>query len=218
MTITDDVSEVEERFLSTERLMFFSDAVVAIAMTLLALELPIHDVAEPSNRALLDFFWANRGEYLAFFISFAVVAAQWGGHHRTFANVTHLAGRLVGYNMLWLLTIVVTPFATKVLTGDGAFQVRFITYAGVQALSGIFFLLMIRELSRHGLRKEATPRRSILGGYVRLIAMTSAFLISIPVSLFTHAAYVCWIAIPVLMRLGVVLVDRRERRKITRRT
>jgi uncharacterized membrane protein len=44
--------------------------------------------------------WASRprgrrGEYLAFFISFAVVAAHWGGHHRTFANVTHLAGRFV---------------------------------------------------------------------------------------------------------------------------
>jgi len=48
--------------------------------------------------------------------------------------------------------------------------------------------------------------------------MTSAFLISIPVSLFIHAAYVCWIAIPVLMRLGIVLVDRRERRKASPKT
>jgi uncharacterized membrane protein len=212
MTSVDDVSEVEERFLSTERLVFFSDAVVAIAMTLLALELPVPGSdPKPDNQAVLAYFGDHRNEYIAFLISFAVVAAQWGGHHRTFATVTHLAGRLVGYNMLWLLTIVVTPFATKVLTGDGAFQVRFITYAGVQALSGLFFLLMFIELSRLRLRKDTTSRRAVLGGYVRLISTTSAFLISIPVSFFTHAAYVCWIAIPVLVRLGMVLVDRHER-------
>jgi TMEM175 potassium channel family protein len=198
---------VEQRFMSTERLVFFSDAVVAIALTLLALELPVP--AGESNHDVLAGFHKHYEEYLAFLISYAVIGIQWQGHHRTFARVRGLAGRIVTYNLLWLLTIVVTPFATKVLTGDGGFQVRFITYAGVQALSGLFFLLILVELTRHRLRDPSTPRQAVISAYVRIVSMVLAFAISIPVSLFTHLAYACWVGIPLLIRAGRYVVERR---------
>jgi uncharacterized membrane protein len=201
---------VEQRFMSAERLVFFSDAVVAIALTLLALELPVP--GGDTNRDLLASFGEHYEEYLAFLISFAVIGIQWQGHHRTFATVRGLAGRLVTFNLAWLLTIVVTPFATRVLTGDGAFQARFITYAAVQALSGLFFLLMLMEMSRHQLREPSTPRRSVIVAYVRVTSMTLAFAISIPVSFLTHWAYACWAIIPGLIRGGMALVDRRARK------
>ena len=198
---------VEQRFMSTERLVFFSDAVVAIALTLLALELPTP--AGLTNHQVVNGFREDFGEYRAFLISYAVIGIQWQGHHRTFARVRGVAGRLVTYNLLWLLTIVVTPFATKVLTGDGAFQARFITYAAVQALSGLFFLLILVELTRYRLRDPGTPQHAVTGAYVRVISMVLAFAISIPVSLFTHWAYACWAVIPLLMRAGRYLVERR---------
>jgi uncharacterized membrane protein len=214
MTSTENAEDtaeraVERRFMSAERLVFFSDAVVAIALTLLALELPVPDGHD--NRELLAGFRENYEEYLAFLISFAVIGVQWQGHHRTFARVRGLAGRLVTFNLAWLLTIVVTPFATKVLTGDGAFQARFITYAAVQALSGLFFLLMILEISRYGLRDPSTPRRAVIGAYVRVISMTLAFTLSIPMSFLTHWAYACWAVTPLLIRIGMTLIDRRAR-------
>jgi uncharacterized membrane protein len=214
MTSTDETVDaaelaVEQRFMSAERLVFFSDAVVAIALTLLALELPVPD--GDSNRAVVASFRDHYQEYLAFLISFAVIGTQWQGHHRTFARVRGLAGRLVTFNLMWLLTIVVTPFATRVLTGDEAFQARFITYAAVQALSGIFFLLMLMELTRYQLRDPSTPRRAIMGAYVRVTSMALAFAISIPVCFLTHWAYACWVIIPGLIRSGMILVDRRAR-------
>jgi uncharacterized membrane protein len=207
--VTEETAEraVEQRFMSAERLVFFSDAVVAIALTLLALELPVPDVH--TNRELLASFREHREEYVAFLISFAVIGIQWQGHHRTFARVRGLAGRLVTVNLAWLLTIVVTPFATKVLTGDGAFQARFITYAAVQALSGLFFLLILLELSRYNLRDPGTPRRAVIGAYVRVTSMVLAFAISIPLSFLTHWAYACWAVIPLLIRTGMTLIDRR---------
>jgi uncharacterized membrane protein len=212
MTIADNAETsaefaAEQHFMSTERLVFFSDAVVAIALTLLALELPIP--SGDTNHAVVASFHKHYEEYLAFFISYAVIGIQWQGHHRTFARVRGVAGRLVRFNLLWLLTIVVTPFATRVLTGDGAFQARFITYAAVQAMSGLFFLLILIELSRYRLRDPSTPRQAVVGGYVRIIAMVLAFGISIPVCLFTHLAYACWVVIPLLIRAGRYLVERR---------
>jgi uncharacterized membrane protein len=203
------VSEVDEhaRVVSPERTVFFSDAVVAIALTLLALELPVPD--GETNAAALRSLADHNAEYRAFLISFVVIAVHWFGHHRVFGYVTALTGRLAWWNMLWLLMVVLTPFATRTLSGDGAFQVRFILYASVQTLAGLFFLLMVREMSRHGLLREDTPPMAVTTSYVRLLAMTGAFLVSIPIALVTPWAYLCWVAIPFASRGITALVRRR---------
>jgi uncharacterized membrane protein len=73
------LSEVEdvERAFDAERLVFFSDAVVTIAITLLALELPVPECA--TNSELFRALAGNRDEYLAFGVSFAVIWSHWTG-------------------------------------------------------------------------------------------------------------------------------------------
>ena len=119
-------SPVDVERLATERLIFFCDAVVAIAITLLALDLPV-----PPTRGYWD-------DYLAFVISFAVISAHWRGHHRVFRYVVR-SGPIVGLSLLWLFFIVLTPLATRVITAEGDFAPRFIFYAAVQALAGLTF-------------------------------------------------------------------------------
>jgi uncharacterized membrane protein len=182
----------------TERLTAFSDGVVAIAITLLALELPVPDAG--SNAEVLRQIAEKRPEYFTFLISFAVVGGQWLSHHRLFAHVERAGGRLAGWNLLWLLTIVVTPFATRMLTADGAFEVRFITYAGVQALCGVFLGLMLWEVARQQLDKPDTPPGWAADTGRRVAVITAGFLVSIPVAFVTHAAYVCWLVVPLLAR------------------
>lgn len=48
-----------------------------------------------------------------------------------------------------LLMMVITPFATRVLSGDGGFAVRFTFYALVQVTAAVCLLLMAREIARH---------------------------------------------------------------------
>src|ERR1700730_9134627 len=151
------------RSVPAERLTFFADAVVAIAITLLALEPPVPSGLTHSE--VLHSVVEHRGEYIAFLISFLVIGAHWNGHHVMFRYVTSLGGGLSGLSMVWLLTLVVTPFATKVLTRAGAFQVRFIFYASLQAAAGLVFLLMIRAIRRHHLYREDTPP-AVLSGAV----------------------------------------------------
>jgi uncharacterized membrane protein len=192
---------------AAERLTFFVDAVIAIAITLLALELPVPEGA--TNRELLDAFGEHKSEYIAFFISFAVIGAHWRGHHRVFRYVTGLGGLLAPLTMLWLLTQVLTPFATRVLAGDGAFQVRFVWYASVQCVAAIVFILMIWQIQRHRLHTATTPPGYFTNALARTAVLAGAFLVSIPISFVTNYAYLCWVAMPVVM----MIVGRRLRRR-----
>jgi uncharacterized membrane protein len=182
--------EVEVKAVAVERLTFFVDAVVAIAITLLALDLPLPGGTTNAEfwRSALD----HRDEYLAFVISFGVISAHWNAHHRVFRYATYLDGRLAGYTMVWLFTQVVIPFATRVITGDGAFQSRFGFYAVVQLGSFTMFTLIMREVETHHLYRDDTPDDLFRRAYLREAGMALGFLVSIPVSFFTGWAYVCW--------------------------
>jgi uncharacterized membrane protein len=204
----DAVESLEVRAIAVERLTFFADAVIAIAITLLALDLPVP--AGTTNRELLHFVGEHFDAYLAFLVSFLVVGAHWRSHHRTFRYVTALGGGLARLTMYWLLMQVITPFATRVLTVNGAFQARFVFYAGVQAIAALIFLLMLRDVRRYQLIRADTPPQIFQNARWRTAVLAAGFLISIPVCFVSKpAAYGCWIAVPVV-RLTVVATTRRR--------
>jgi uncharacterized membrane protein len=202
-------AEPEPSIVTPERLVFFSDAVLAIAITLLALDLPVPQAATTGAfwRELAD----SRDAYLGFLISFIVIWGHWSGHHRVFRHVRRLGGRLGVWNMLWLLTIVLTPFATRVIVGDGAFPARFTIYAAVQALASVFFLLLAREIDRAGLSGDEPPSSLFAGRYLHALIAAGAFLASIPVAFVTHWAYLCWVGIPLLIRAQGAIWRRRQK-------
>jgi Endosomal/lysosomal potassium channel TMEM175 len=76
--LPDDEMEAESR--ATDRLTLFSDAVVAIAITLLAIDLPVPE------GGTVPLFWEsvrhNGGPYAAFLISFFAISAAWRDHQR----------------------------------------------------------------------------------------------------------------------------------------
>ncbi|MER7922691.1 TMEM175 family protein [Streptomyces sp. NPDC096057] len=188
--------DLEIRAVSAERLTFFGDAVVAIALTLLALELPVPEGS--TNSEMWHSATSHRDSYLAFMISFVVIAAHWRAHHRVFRHVTATNSRLTSFTMYWLLTLVITPFATDVIGGHGAFQFRFVFYAVVQSAACLLFLLMVREIPRDGLARPGTAPEIFSRSIHRAGMVALGFLISIPVSLVTRWAYVCWIVVPLV--------------------
>lgn len=97
-----------------ERLIFFSDAVFAIAITLLVIELHVPEVhgAHPTDA---DFFAALRPmapNFISFFVSFFVIGAFWSGHHRAFAMARYWHPRLVWTNLVLLSAVAAMPFLT----------------------------------------------------------------------------------------------------------
>lgn len=181
---------------SVDRLMFFSDAVVAIAMTLLAIELPVPP--STSREELFGFLNDHLGEYLAFLVSFAVIALSWRSHHRLYRYVTDVTARLRSVNTYWLLTIVLTPFATRVIfagedTTDSDFPYRFAFYALVQAAGAWLMLLQDRLIERDGLLHKDTPPELLRVSNARNTAVALTFLASVPVAfLVGQWAFVIW--------------------------
>ena len=196
---------------SPERLIYFSDAVIAIAITLLALELPVPTGSVHGNAGVLDFLREHSAEYIAFLISFAAVAMHWLAHQRLFRYATGLVGPVIQWNLLWLLMIVVMPFTTKLLTSEAdAFEVQFTVYAVAQALAGLFLVLAFSGLRRRGLLRADASSEVITNTTEWLTAVIVMFALSVPIAFMTHWASLCWLLLPVL-RVGLRFVLRRTR-------
>jgi uncharacterized membrane protein len=185
-----------------DRLIFFSDAVVAIAITLLALALPA-----PTGRtasALWDSVRRQDQHYLAFLISFVVIAAAWSRHHHVLRYAERSDSRLRSLNMLWLLTIVLNPFATNLLTSQshdtiGAHALRFGFYAVMQVLANAAFFATVHHLFARGLQKPGTPARIATDAYAECLRVIAVFVLSIPLFLVTRDAWLLWIAGPLVL-------------------
>ncbi|MGG7450480.1 TMEM175 family protein [Plantibacter auratus] len=103
-----------------DRVVNFSDAVVAIAITLIIL--PLVDLAqEHDDGSVVAFFGHNWTGLAAAALSFVVIANFWRDHHRLFERTVGYSTRLVTLNFVWLAGIVFLPLPTVLLfdgTGD----------------------------------------------------------------------------------------------------
>jgi uncharacterized membrane protein len=163
-----------------ERMLFFSDAVIAIMLTLLAIELPVPEAADPSH------LWAALSEhgahYVAFIVSFAVIAPAWIAHHLFFTYVSRSDAPLITLNLLVLFGYVLIPWASKTL-GDVPNSVGVIVLsAAMTFLSGAMYLL-VRHTVRAGLVHETAPPAVISGIRAWTAGTTILFLFSIPIAL-----------------------------------
>ena len=204
-------AEVEEEGnkIATERLVFFSDAVIAIAITLLALELPIPE--GPTTALSWQSFRGHFEDYLAFLISFVVIANSWFSHHWLYRYVERVHRRVAGINMFWLLTVVVTPFATRVLVGDKtAFPMAFTLYAGIQAAAQLTFVALIVTIRRDHLTAAEVPPGFYNRGISRSLSMAIAFLISVPIAYRSHWAFAIWALNGYVARLITYLITRKR--------
>lgn len=188
---------------ATERLTFFSDAVVAIAITLLAIDLPV-----PEGRTSAEVLAAMRGdsfEYLAFLISFIVIGTHWRGHHSLFRHVARADGVVVHLSLLWLLLVVVTPFLTRVLSeGEGVTAIGFGLYAAAQALQLTTLAAIVTVIGRRGWFAPTAPQRWARRGWVGALTTAATFAVSIPAFLVIGTwAFALWVVLPPL--LGAVL-------------
>ena len=137
-----------------ERLILFTDAVFAIAITLLAIELKVPEFEHrPSGAEVRQALLALLPRFIGFLISFVVIARYWMAHHRIFRFVRTYNQRLIGLNMLFLLTIVLMPFTTALYSEYPTTKAIFAIYSAGVVASGLCQILMQSYLSnpRHGL-------------------------------------------------------------------
>jgi uncharacterized membrane protein len=207
-----DSPEIEAR--AADRVVVFSDAVVAIAITLLALDLPVPDLkGNATNLAVLRVLRHNWTSYFAFLISFVVISGAWGAHRAIFRYVNRINDKVIGTNMIWLLMVVLTPFAARTLAASGGFPIRFSIYALVQVVAAVCLLRMSNELAQDHLLRDDAPESARHPDNLARHATIGSFLISIPVAFVTPWAYAIWAAGPAV---AARLIRSRNRPRLLR--
>ncbi|HSZ84882.1 MAG TPA: TMEM175 family protein [Puia sp.] len=104
---------MEEKDLQLERTVFFCDAVVAIAITLLAFNIKIERINEHLSFADIARQWKI---FVAFILSFFNIANFWKTHQTFFSHIKKMDETLLWFNILWLLFIVLLPFSTSLIS------------------------------------------------------------------------------------------------------
>jgi uncharacterized membrane protein len=181
-----------------ERMVFFSDAVFAIALTILALDLklPTGIAPEHLNAELLD----GIPELVSFALSFVIIARVWMSHHTDFFRIREFSARLAWLNMLLLFFIVMLPATTSVLSDYGGNQSPWPSVLYAATISGIYITLagMWTYAWRKGLTDDtvdAEEHRRVFRGRMTAPAV---FLLSIPAAFFltSNTPYVWLLLVP----------------------
>jgi uncharacterized membrane protein len=132
------LAAAEEPRLDLERAVFFSDAVFAIAITLLIIEvrlptLPSSATDADVRRALAQVM----PQILAFALSFVTIGVYWVAHWRRFRYIVRADVRLVSLNLVLLGLVAFIPFPTAMIGQHGDLPTVTIVYAVTLAAAGI---------------------------------------------------------------------------------
>ena len=98
-------------------MILFSDAVFAIAITLLIIEIKVPDLH--SGEGLAKILGEKWHEFFGLLLSFAVIGQFWTNHHRLFGYVNNYDGGLIWLNLHMLFWIIVMPFSSALSTEYG---------------------------------------------------------------------------------------------------
>lgn len=188
------------------RVVAFSDGVIAIAITLLVLNLDVPDVPAGDLADALGDQWR---QYLAFALSFALIGRFWIIHHRAFALIERFDGTLMALNLLFLALIVVMPFATDLVAEYGEDPIGVVIYAAVVGCASMLSWIMIRHTVREGHVRERLRPLAESWASLRGLGPTLIFLVSVPVALVSsEAAFAVWLlAFLPGIRSGLVAPD-----------
>ncbi|MFP3466509.1 TMEM175 family protein [Leifsonia sp. SIMBA_070] len=184
--------------MSKTRLEAFSDGVLAVAITLLVLDLHV-DPGRPGGLfAQLAAEWPS---FVAYVVSFLVIGVIWVNHHAVVRLVEVVDRLLLFWNLMLLMFVTTLPFTTATLSaalagGDpGDIRLAVVLYGGAMTGVAIAFTLLHGRITAQevasGRLDAAGRRRSLIrfgAGTVLYPAMTAIGLVSAPAMLALAAA------------------------------
>ena len=119
----------KKNYMETGRLEAFYDAIIAIIVTVLVLELP-----QPASASIAS-IWAIKTSYFAYLISFLVCTNLWQYHHIIYNHVERIDAKIIWLNVLLMLIVSIVPYLTTFVANN---SFSFLT----QVLYGIDFILI----------------------------------------------------------------------------
>jgi uncharacterized membrane protein len=177
--------------MNKSRLEAFTDAVIAIIMTVLVLEL--HVPKEASFAAL----WENRFQFFIYLISFLTLAIYWNNHHHMFQASKHVSGKVLWLNIALILFQSMFPFTTAWMSEHVFERAPELTYGIVMLIVDVIWVFLAKALVQEngedstiaksmkkiGYKKSAITLSLITAGIIVGIFIPMATLISCLLSL-----------------------------------
>jgi len=193
---------------STGRLEAFSDGVMAVAITLLVLNIDLPDLA--NGETLGHGLAAQWPVYAAYVVSFLTIGIIWINHHVMISRLREADRTILFLNLLLLMSIAVLPFATKLiaeyLRKSSGQHVAAAVYSGAFFVMAVFFATLNAHILLAKHHRLATPlpeerRRQILSratvGVVPYAVATALAAVSSYLTLAICGALALFYALPV---------------------
>lgn len=207
----DLLTEERKRF-QVDRLILFSDAVFAIAITLLIIEIhpPSLEGLPLTNSSFSEKMAEMAPEFIGFFMSFALIGLYWSKHHSVFGYITDYSPKLIFLNLLLLAAIVLMPFSTQVYSAYVSPEyVHLLGPFLIYSLNIIFCGLMNFSIwvyittPGNPVCKQVFPKRFVRNAKIRALVLPFAFLVSFLACWIFDAAWGRYLLmlIPVYFRL-----------------
>jgi uncharacterized membrane protein len=189
-----------------DRLLTLTDGVVAIAITLLVLQLNVPEPAQLTDPASASELATQLGKgadsLLSYVISFYVIAQFWLVHHRVFRRITGQREGLAWWNFAFLFTITIMPFTSN-LVGKFSANPLAVDIFAVNLLAAILAThLTLTYGHRKNLLTAESPREMQVA-QLRAAASTFVIVLSIGIAwVNTGAAKYCWLLLAVAPRVA----------------
>jgi len=167
-----------------ERVISFSDAVFAFAITLMALSIDIPDLPTHLTQSeLLDKLYELYPQFESYVISFAVIAIFWVSYHQVFNHIKGSHITMVYLNLLFLLLITLLSLSTSLVINYGTYQIPYIIYCFIVIMTSS----LLATIWWHATRNKRLVDKNlhlffIKGVLVNLMSIPIVFTISIIIS------------------------------------
>jgi len=191
-----------------KRLAAFCDAVMAIAMTLLVLDLDKPDPRTITTTAQLHDALDQWSAYISFALSFWVIAIYWRAHFRAFRRLRQVDGTVLQLTLLFLFGITFLPFPTAILQRFSDERVAILLYSATLAAVGYSWAALWYYSVRKGHLVLRTDDGTLQQGLERSLIPPVVFTISFCIAWIDPVLGLwAWLLIPI-----IGLVRRRIRR------
>jgi uncharacterized membrane protein len=184
-----------------ERVVFFSDAVMAIAITLLIIDIRPPETTDAAYPDALLAMLRHPEPFVAVAIGFYVLGSYWMSHRAVFALMVHSSPGVLWANLLFLFGVAIQPFFTMALAAHAPNVVSVAAYAACQVFTGLaLWVVWLTALRRPDmLAPTVTPRRRRFV-HLQLVRGPIVFALSVAVAIVASpiAGMATWAAsIPV---------------------
>jgi len=173
--------------LGSERLEAFSDAVFAVIITIMGLEL-----RAPEGHTLAHVRDDLLPGLVAYVLSFSLLGIYWNNHHHLLRAAERINGSVMWTNLFLLFWLSLIPVLTEWLRDEYEYPLPAATYGMVLLASGFAYRLLIRALIRANGRDSAVARAigSDVKGNISLVTYAAAIPLAFVSPWISYALYV----------------------------